>query len=171
MPMKIVLIDQRLQRVSPLAFGCSSLGGLHSRQESLRALAIAFDHGINVYDTARSYGYGESEAIVGAFLRGRRDRVVLSTKAGIRTPRVTATRRLAKAAARRVFSFAPGLRQALRGSLAAQHSGGHFDPPDVEDSLRALQTDHIDVLFLHDVPADQARRDLLELLVWCHVIT
>jgi hypothetical protein len=167
--MPAVLLDPSLPKAFPLAFGCASLGGRYTREESLRALAVAFDHCVNVFDTARSYGYGESEAIVGEFARGRRDRLVISTKVGIRTPPVTRGRRLLKAAARRVFSFAPGLRSVVRSPLGAQHSGGHFDPAEVrasvEESLRQLGTDRIDVLFLHDVPADQARReDLIALL-------
>ncbi len=63
--------------------GCSAVLGRVGRKESLAALGAAYDAGITFYDTARSYGYGESEALLGEFLRGRRDSVVVSTKFGI----------------------------------------------------------------------------------------
>ncbi len=51
--------------------------------ESLRAIAAAMDHGITLIDTAPSYGWGHSETIVGQAIRGRRDQVVLATKCGM----------------------------------------------------------------------------------------
>jgi len=51
--------------------------------ESLRAISAALDHGINLIDTAPAYGWGHSETIVGQAIRGRRDKVVLATKCGM----------------------------------------------------------------------------------------
>src|ERR1700722_13227658 len=70
-------------RAPALGFGCSAVMGRAGRKASLAALAAAYDAGVIFYDTARSYGYGESEALLGEFLRGRRDSVLLSTKFGI----------------------------------------------------------------------------------------
>jgi aryl-alcohol dehydrogenase-like predicted oxidoreductase len=53
------------------------------RKESLAALGAAHEAGITFYDTAWSYGCGESEALLGEFLRMRRESVVVSTKFGI----------------------------------------------------------------------------------------
>ena len=130
---------------------------------------MAFDHGVNVFDTAPSYGQGESESIVGEFARERRDRVVLSTKAGILPPSAAPKTRRLRAVARRVFAFAPALRAHVPRPRSVQVSHGHFEPPQiqasVEASLRALCTSHLDLLFLHDVPAEQAlREDVLALL-------
>ena len=57
-------------QVSVLGFGCAALMGRVGRRDSLAALAAAQDAGINFFDTARSYGYGESEALLGQFLTG-----------------------------------------------------------------------------------------------------
>jgi methylglyoxal reductase len=50
---------------------------------SLRALDAALDHGVNFIDTAPAYGWGHSEEIVGRAIRGRRDQVVVATKCGM----------------------------------------------------------------------------------------
>ncbi len=51
--------------------------------ESLRAIDVALDSGINLIDTAPAYGWGHSETIIGRAIRGRRDKVVLATKCGM----------------------------------------------------------------------------------------
>jgi myo-inositol catabolism protein IolS len=69
-------------RVSEVGFGAWGIGGAAygnaDRQESLRALARAEELGCNFVDTAAVYG--DSEAVLGEFLRGRRDRWLISTK-------------------------------------------------------------------------------------------
>jgi len=71
-------------RVSPLALGTMTFGddgGWGTSPETAAAiLAEYLDHGGNVVDTANTYTNGHAEKIVGDFLAGRRDRVVLSTK-------------------------------------------------------------------------------------------
>jgi aryl-alcohol dehydrogenase-like predicted oxidoreductase len=139
------------------------LGSRYDRRTSLRSLAIAHDHGVNVFDTARSYGYGESESILGEFLKGRRERVLVSTKAGRKVSRPAANGRALRAVARKVFAFAPSLRAKAQGTLSRQHSGGHFEPSElrqsIEQSLRELGTDHVDAFFLHDVPPESGKSD------------
>jgi aryl-alcohol dehydrogenase-like predicted oxidoreductase len=161
--MNKIVLDARMPKASELGFGCASLGSRYDRAASERAMAVAFDHGINVFDTAPSYGQGESEAILGGFLQGRRDRVVVSTKAGILPPSGAPKTRRLRAIARRVFVFAPWLRARVPRPRAVQASHGHFEPAQirtsVEQSLRALRSSHVDLLFLHDVPAEQAVRD------------
>ena len=59
-------------RVSALGFGCGNVGGLMIRgtpAERERALARALEHGVNYFDTAPSYGDGQSETNLGAALR------------------------------------------------------------------------------------------------------
>ena len=58
--------------VSVLGLGCAAMMGSAGRHESLVALAAAYDSGINFFDTARSYGYGASEGLLGEFCAGRR---------------------------------------------------------------------------------------------------
>ncbi len=150
---------------SALGFGCAPLGGRVGVRQARRALDVAWDLGVRYFDTARSYGYGESERILGAFARGRRDRLLIGTKAGIRAPRPSLARRLAKGVARRAFDVAPTLRQRLRGALGRQHQKGLFTAEDVrlsvDESLRELGTDYLDVLFLHECPLELLGRDEL----------
>jgi diketogulonate reductase-like aldo/keto reductase len=167
---RAVVLHDVLPPAFPLVFGCASLGSRYDRATSLRALAIAHDHGVNVFDTARSYGYGSSEAILGEFLKGRRDRVIVATKAGIRASAPPGRNgQVLRAVARKVFTFAPSLRAKAQRPLSRQHSHGHFEPSELrkslEQSLRELGTDRVEVFFLHDVPSERARdEDVLDLL-------
>lgn len=80
--------------VSPLGMGCWAIGGIWQfldiqagwgetdDAESLRALQVALDKGINFFDTAANYGTGHSESLVGKAFAGKRDQVVIATKFG-----------------------------------------------------------------------------------------
>ena len=70
-------------KVSPLCLGAMMFGawGNPDHEDSTRIIHRALDAGINFVDTADVYSRGESEEIVGKALKGRRDRVVLATKA------------------------------------------------------------------------------------------
>jgi aryl-alcohol dehydrogenase-like predicted oxidoreductase len=70
-------------KVSPYCLGAMMFGawGNPDHEESVRIIHAALDGGINFVDTADVYSAGESEEIVGQALRGRRDDVVLATKA------------------------------------------------------------------------------------------
>src|SRR3954470_13753023 len=69
-------------KVSPLCLGAMMFGswGNPDHEDSIRIIHAALDAGVNFVDTADVYGRGESEEIVGKALRGRRDHVVLATK-------------------------------------------------------------------------------------------
>ncbi len=144
-------------RCSPLGFGCSAVLGRAGRKASLAALGTAYDAGITFYDTARSYGYGESEALLGEFLHNRRHSVTLSTKFGILPTQTTALKQALKPLARTLLRLAPSARKAMQHQIAAQFSPGHFTVAalrsSLETSLRKLHTDYIDLLFLHEPPA------------------
>ena len=70
-------------KVSPYCLGAMMFGawGNPDHDDSTRIIHAALDAGINFIDTADVYSRGESEEIVGQALRGRRDAVVLATKA------------------------------------------------------------------------------------------
>jgi aryl-alcohol dehydrogenase-like predicted oxidoreductase len=148
---------------SALGFGCSAVMGRVGRKASLASLGAAYDAGITLYDTARSYGYGESEGLLGEFLRGRRDSVIVSTKFGIEAAPTNMLKRAAKPIARRLIRALPGVRGAMRSQIAAQFSEGHFSVQSmresVETSLRQLQTGYVDLLFLHLPPASVLDQD------------
>ncbi len=98
-------------KISDVSFGGSQLG---SGEGDL--VRHAFDHGINYFDSADSYGGGASETTIGEALRGKRDRVYLTSK--------TYTRPTER-------------RDSMMRAL--------------EDSLRRLRTDYVDVYFNHAV--------------------
>ncbi len=73
--------------VSEIGLGCWAIGGdaygPTSDKASLEALEIAWDRGVNFFDTADTYGKGHSEELIGRFLKGKpRDSIVVATKAG-----------------------------------------------------------------------------------------
>jgi aryl-alcohol dehydrogenase-like predicted oxidoreductase len=143
-------------RASALGFGCSAVLGRVGRKGSLAALGAAYDAGITFYDTARSYGYGESEALLGEFLRGRRDSVVVSTKFGILPAQTSFLKETVKPLARKVLQLIPSARKAVQKQIGAQFSANQFSVEvlreSVETSLRKLGTDYIDLLFMHSAP-------------------
>jgi aryl-alcohol dehydrogenase-like predicted oxidoreductase len=154
-------------QTSVLGFGCGSVLGRVGRSASLRAMNSAWDAGITLFDTARSYGYGEAESLLGEFLRGKREQAVVATKYGLTPRRLGALERIALPFAR-LARQAPGVRTLQRRS-SPQSAIGDFTADglraSVETSLRALQTDRIDLLFLHEATADAiGQHDLLAAL-------
>lgn len=123
-------------KVSPLCLGTMMFGGPTTEEESIRIIHRALDAGINFIDTANVYNAGESERIVGKALRGKRDRVVLATK--------------------------------VRGAMGeGPNDGGssrYHIMTEVEASLRRLNTDRIDLYFLHrpddETPLEESLRAL-----------
>lgn len=140
-------------RASVLGFGCGSVMGRVGRRASLRAMGVAWDSGITLFDTARSYGFGEAEGVLGEFLQGKRDRAVVATKYGIQPQRQSGMRRMAVWAARAAFEV-PGMRRLVRGKGEKARSFGQFSArglrESVEISLCELRTDYVDILFLHE---------------------
>jgi aryl-alcohol dehydrogenase-like predicted oxidoreductase len=109
--------------VSEYALGTMMFGAMGNtdHDESVHMIHTALDAGINIVDTADVYSYGESEVIVGKALRDRRDDVVLATKFGL------------------PMNEGPDQRGASPRWIRRA----------VEDSLRRLNTDHIDLYQLH----------------------
>jgi aryl-alcohol dehydrogenase-like predicted oxidoreductase len=140
-------------RTSVLGFGCGSVMGRVGRSASLRAMNAAWDRGITLFDTARSYGFGEAEGVLGEFLQGKRDRAIVATKYGIPPQRQSAVKRMALGAARSAFKV-PGVRGLVRGKGTKAAAPGQFSAvglrESVETSLRELRTDYVDILFLHE---------------------
>ena len=110
-------------KVSPLCLGAMMFGGFGNRDhdDSVRIIHAALDAGINFVDTADVYSAGESEEIVGKALAGRRDDVVLATK----------------------VHFPPADGPNLGGNSR------RWIVRQVEESLRRLRTDWIDLYQIH----------------------
>lgn len=149
-----------------LGFGCAPLMGRVGRADSIQALAAAEDAGINFFDTARSYGYGESEGLLGTFLKGRRHKAVICTKFGI-LPTRGGWKQKVKPLAQAAIRVFPGLRKHARKQAAGQSVSGQFSlsvlRESFETSLRELQTDYVDMLIMHAAPMSVLDQDdLLE---------
>ncbi len=80
--MKKVTLPGTTSNLSKLGFGCGSLMARIKQKESVELLETAFEAGITHFDVARSYGYGEAEKAVGAFIADKRDQVTVTTKLG-----------------------------------------------------------------------------------------
>jgi aryl-alcohol dehydrogenase-like predicted oxidoreductase len=107
--------------LSPLTLGAMNFGRYQEEDESIRIIHTALDAGITAVDTADVYGQGRSEEIVGKALQGRRDTVVLATK---------------------VFN-------SMGDDPNQQGNSRRWIIAEVENSLRRLQTDYIDVYQIH----------------------
>ncbi len=90
-------------------------------KNSIRTIKSALDRGINIIDTAPVYGFGHSEEIVGRALSGRRQNVVIATKVGLD------------------WNDGKPFRNASKARIAKE----------IEDSLRRLRTDVIDIYQVH----------------------
>src|SRR3981081_3131786 len=114
-------------RVSPVALGTWAIGGWMwggtDEAESIATIQAAFERGINLVDTAPVYGFGRSEEIVGRAIDERRlpSGVLTATKAGLEWERGRVSRNASRARIMR----------------------------EVEDSLRRLRTDYIDIYQVH----------------------
>lgn len=110
-------------KVSPYCLGAMMFGawGNTDHEDSIRIIHKALDRGVNFVDTADVYAQGESEEIVGKALKGRREDVVLATK--------------------------------VHGSMGddPNRAGNsrRWIVTEVENSLRRLQTDHLDLYQIH----------------------
>jgi aryl-alcohol dehydrogenase-like predicted oxidoreductase len=154
-------------QIFELGFGCAAIAGRVSRNDSLLALNFAYDAGITLYDTARSYGYGQSEGVVGEFLQGRRESIVLCTKFGIMPRDPGGWKQRIKPAAQLAIRAFPGLRKIAQRQAGDQFVATQFTPENLrssfETSLRELKTDYVDLLLLHAAPVTVLQQeDLLE---------
>ncbi len=127
MKMELSDIPGTSLKVSPVTLGTWAIGGWMwggtDEAESISTIRAALEHGVNVIDTAPVYGFGRSEEIVGkAIAEGRlRSRVLIATKAGLE------------------WQHGSVFRNASRARILRE----------VDDSLRRLRTDHIDIYQVH----------------------
>lgn len=145
----------------PYGLGCAFLSGRREKAQSIRLVHAALDAGITYFDTARLYAEGQSEAVLGEALKGRRDSVFLASKAGIWPTEISFSDRVQGKALHVLRGKAPFLRGALPEPKVHRPVFGKFAPEDirasVEISLRALKTDHLDLLLLHECETQQIR--------------
>jgi len=140
--------------------------GRVGRGDSLQAMGAAWEGGVRLFDTARSYGYGEAEGVLGEFLAGRRDEATVVTKFGILPSKPAAWKRLAKPVVRAGLRLVPSAREMVRRQIAGEMSAGHFDVAtlrsSLEASLRALRMEYVDMLLMHEAPVSvMGQEDLI----------
>jgi aryl-alcohol dehydrogenase-like predicted oxidoreductase len=144
----------KLRRIGPfevscIAFGCMNLSHAYGSppppEQAERVMLAALDGGMTMFDTAALYGFGANETLVGRVLKPHRSRIVLASKGGLAG--VTG----ADGTTRRVIDGRP---EAIRRNC--------------EDSLRRLQTDVIDLYYLHrwdkSVPVEDSMGALADLV-------
>lgn len=133
---------------SRIGFGTGSLHHLYSRRQRQTLLHEALSGGITHFDTSPFYGLGLAERDLGAFLRGRRDQVTVTTKIGLYPfgPAAGSTvDMIARKAAGRLFS-------ALSRPVGDWSVGRA--KRSLDQSLRRLGTEHVDMLLIHEPPPD-----------------
>ena len=120
---------------SVVGLGCNNFGWKIDEDQSRQVVGAALEVGVTFFDTADVYGGTKSEEFLGRVLKGRRDKVTLASKYGIK-----------------IDEARPG------GAKPAYIQSA------IEDSLRRLQTDHLDLYQLHRPDDDTPIADTLEAL-------
>ena len=128
-------------KVSEICLGTMTFGHGTDEAESVRMVDLAYDAGINFFDTADAYGSGESEILLGKALKGRRRDAVVATKFFNPTGPGPNDSGMSRA---RIFNA-------------------------IDDSLRRLQMDHVDIYYIHHVDTQTPLEEMLRALddLWC----
>lgn len=139
-------------KASVVGIGTWQMGGFRwgstDEAESIKAVHAAIDTGINLIDTAPSYGLGLSEEVVGKALKGKRDKVILATKCGL----VWHTNK-------GKFHFEE------YGKSVHRYLGSESIKYEVEQSLRRLGTDYIDIYQTHRQDSTTPIEDTMDTLL------
>ena len=120
--MKTRILGKTGLSVSELGLGSAFMAG-QGQDGANRCVDYAVDHGVNYFDTAANYGDGRDETMLGAALKGKRDKVILATKVG----------------------FTNRERYRLDGHRNADQLMEQF-----ESSLKRLQTGYVDIIQIHE---------------------
>jgi aryl-alcohol dehydrogenase-like predicted oxidoreductase len=130
-------------QISAMGFGCWEIGGGYGsieEAEFIKAINRALDVGINSFDTAEAYGFGASEKSLAKALGSRRKEAVITTKFGVGYP------------------DAKNYRDSSRKRVMES----------IEKSLKALDTDYVDVYLIHwpdrSIPFEEPMRALDDLV-------
>ena len=110
--------------VSTVGVGCNAFGTRIDAEQTKAVVDAAFEHGIDFFDTADSYGTGQSEQLLGEALEGRRDEVVIATKFGMDM-------------------------QGVNGDDSGRRGTAAYVRTAAEASLKRLGTEYIDLYQLH----------------------
>lgn len=141
--MQMVGLGRTGLRVSQVCLGTMTFGTQADRGAANKIMDVAADRGVNFIDTANSYPMppvvetaGRTEEMVGAWLKGKRERFVLATKVN--------------------NQVGPGPNDGGGSRVHLMRA--------IDDSLRRLQTDYVDIYYLHHPPADLSLEESLGVL-------
>jgi aryl-alcohol dehydrogenase-like predicted oxidoreductase len=151
---------------SALGFGCAPILGAVDAKRARRIIDCALDCGISHFDLARSYGYGEAEEFVGSVIKDRRNELVIASKFGIKANWKSQLLKPLKPLVRYLRSGEKKVDLVPKKPAKTEPSKGadmfHDRIPfrgadmrnSLEKSLRALGSDYLDYLFVHN-PLEQ----------------
>ena len=158
---------------SRLGFGCGSILGRVDGRAAELALDLALSLGVNYFDIAPSYGFGDAEAWLGRRIQSQRDSLVITTKYGIHATKLARALRPVKPVFRmwkkyrgEVNVIDPGATKgALLGGylLGKSHLTAKGLRKSVEKSIKRLRTDRVECLMIHEPePFDNEFDSLVE---------
>jgi aryl-alcohol dehydrogenase-like predicted oxidoreductase len=149
-------------RSSALGFGCAPILGSVDGKKAKRALECALEQGINYFDVARSYGYGEAESFLGSFLKNKRQHVVIASKFGIKANWKASLLRpvkpLLRLALEKIKKAEPEKNGTVVETTKVAADRFHYRIPlnekemvkSLEETLKALRTEYLDYFFIHE---------------------
>jgi hypothetical protein len=149
--------------VCRIGLGGAGLIGGASLQESITVFEAAYEAGIRYVDVAPLYGLAED--VVGNLVRPHRGDFILSTKVGIARPKLPGLFSWVRKTLRPIALRLPAVKQFALHQAQALVTTGLFGPDQVrsslEDSLRRLKTEWVDVLLLHEPTTGDMTPELL----------
>jgi hypothetical protein len=161
--------------ISRLGFGCVQLTAISSARAAQNLLSAVFDLGIRHFDTAPIYGQGYSEKIIGRFLKGRREKVSIATKFGLRPstrPTLYPDIALPLNALRKRYRAPPekSVRVPVDPHKASPVVTTRITKSDLQRdfsaSCQAMSVDYIDLYLLHEHLPRSLDDDALQYLFW-----
>ena len=132
-------------KVSVIGYGAWGIGGApfwnnEGDNKSIESIKHSYENGINFFDTAPVYGFGHSEKLIGKALKEVRDKVIIATKCGLRWGKE---------------SLSSLRKDASRKSILEE----------IDQSLRRLNTDWIDLYQVHWPDAETSQKETMETLL------
>ncbi len=119
--MRYNLLPNTTFNLPEITLGTMTFGGQTNLADSLSLMDYAYEQGMTLFDTANIYNVGESEKVVGKWLQGRRDQVILASKVGY----------------------------PMGGQLGGVRLDKAYILQEFNASLERLQTDYIDLYYMH----------------------